>query len=117
MGCLQQRVADNEGQPAIQALFQGLKAREWWDERAEEISGRMGNYLGFSVGQTCVCVCVGGGVASGSRIRIKHTWTAAARWFVPCFWNNELQKRKEKHKKIASNGACYSDRRSELCAA
>jgi hypothetical protein len=34
-----------------------------------------------------------------------------------CFLNNELQKRKEKQKKIASNGACYSDRRSELCAA
>lgn len=65
-----------------------------------------------------MCVRVGGVVAaSGSRIRIKHTWTAAARWFGPCFWNNELQKRKEKHKKIASNGACYSDRRSELCAA
>lgn len=70
MGCLQQRVADNEGQPAIQAVFQGLKGRGWWDERAEEISGRMGNCLGVSVRQTCVCVyvcvcvCVGGVVAS-----------------------------------------------------
>lgn len=94
VGCLQQRVADNEGQPATQALFQVVKARGWWDERAEEISGRMGNYLGFSVGQRCVCACVGGVVASWSRIRIKHTWTAAARWFGPAF--GMMNSKKEK---------------------
>lgn len=69
----------------------------------------------------CVRVCVcGRSRGESSRIRIKHTCDSSRA--LVFFWlasgiMNSKKERKKKRKKRASNGACYSDSRSELCAA